>query len=112
MSTTSYGCKRIIGMPGDLVCAVSPGKQEKDLHTVDGDFGTFKDEMFRVPEGHCWLAGDNLEWSRDSRLIGPVPLALVKGKVMAVLFPFSAWKWLGNGGLEDLKEGEPEWVAG
>ncbi len=35
-----------------------------------------------VPEGHMWVQGDNLVLSRDSREYGPVPLALVKGRVV------------------------------
>ena len=105
------GCKRIIGMPGDLVCVVSPGKKDEDLDKEGGDFATFKDEMFRVPEGHCWITGDNLDWSRDSRLTGPVPLALIEGKVRAVLWPPPAWKFFGKG-LKDPEAGEPDWTTG
>jgi inner membrane protease subunit 1 len=35
----------------------------------------------QVPNGHVWLQGDNQYVSRDSREYGPVPAALVKGKV-------------------------------
>ncbi|KAI5251919.1 hypothetical protein E4T42_03814 [Aureobasidium subglaciale] len=62
--------KRVIGMPGDFVLRDTPGK---------GD-GT----MIQVPLGHCWTVGDNLSASRDSRMYGPVPLALIKGKVVAI----------------------------
>ncbi|KEQ73775.1 LexA/Signal peptidase, partial [Aureobasidium namibiae CBS 147.97] len=62
--------KRVIGMPGDFVLRDTPSK---------GD-GT----MIQVPVGHCWTVGDNLAASRDSRMYGPVPLALVKGKVVAI----------------------------
>lgn len=37
----------------------------------------------QVPKGHCYIVGDNLPWSRDSRDFGPIPLALIKGKVIA-----------------------------
>ncbi|KAK3351624.1 peptidase S24/S26A/S26B/S26C, partial [Neurospora tetraspora] len=60
------GVKRIMGMPGDYVLVDTP---------VPGG-GT-------VPEGHCWVVGDNLTASRDSRTFGPVPLALIRGKVFA-----------------------------
>lgn len=62
--------KRIIGMPGDFVLRDTPGKGEG--------------LMVQVPKGHCWVVGDNLPWSRDSRMYGPIPLGLVKGKVLVV----------------------------
>ncbi len=37
----------------------------------------------QVPKGHCYIVGDNLPWSRDSRDFGPIPLGLIKGKVIA-----------------------------
>jgi Signal peptidase, peptidase S26 len=37
----------------------------------------------QVPRGHVWLQGDNLLLSRDSREYGPVPLALLRGRVIA-----------------------------
>jgi len=44
-----------------------------------------------VPQGHCYVVGDNLKYSRDSRMFGPLPLALIKGRVIA-RFSFS-WPW-------------------
>lgn len=67
--------KRIVAMPGDFVLRDTPGRGEW---------------VVQVPEGHCWVAGDNLEWSRDSRHFGPLPLALLKGKV---LFKISTQGW-------------------
>lgn len=40
-----------------------------------------------VPEGHVWLEGDNAAQSTDSREYGPVPKALVRGKVIARCWP-------------------------
>jgi len=71
--------KRIVAMPGDFVL--------RDTPRSDGGGGAW---LVQVPEGHCWVAGDNLEWSRDSRHFGPLPLALVKGKV---LFKISTRSW-------------------
>lgn len=50
-----------------------------------------------MPEGHCWVIGDNLPLSRDSRQFGPMPMALIKGKVIAKVLPWSERKWIENG---------------
>ncbi|KAG4026417.1 hypothetical protein MFRU_041g00610 [Monilinia fructicola] len=81
--------KRVLGLEGDCVMIGTPGS---------GD-----DQMIRIPEGHCWLVGDNLEWSRDSRMFGPVPMALIKGKIIAKVLPWSESKWFENG-LQPLVE--------
>lgn len=70
------GVKRVIGMPGDYVLLNSPGSKN--------------DDMMQVPQGHCYIVGDNLPWSRDSRDYGPLPLALVHGKVIAKI-EFNGW---------------------
>jgi inner membrane protease subunit 1 len=45
----------------------------------------------QVPPGHVWLEGDNLIVSRDSREYGPVPLALVRGRAVAQIWPEVKW---------------------
>ncbi|CAN6670980.1 mitochondrial inner membrane protease subunit 1 [Trichomonascus vanleenenianus] len=62
-------CKRITGMPGDIVL-------------VDPSAGDY-DRFIQVPEGHCWVTGDNLPESLDSRSYGPLPMGLIKGKIIA-----------------------------
>ncbi len=54
------------------------------------------DLEMQVPKGHCWIVGDNLVASRDSRDFGPVPLGLIRGKVIATVRPFSEIKWITN----------------
>lgn len=97
-------------MPGDPISIYTPGKRESDLESEEDGFAEVKEEMIRVPEGHCWVAGDNLDWSRDSRVFGPVPLALVKGKVVALLWPWREARWFGNG-LTHVIDEEKEWVV-
>eukprot|EP00878_Enallax_costatus_P006487 GHUV01006801.1.p1 GENE.GHUV01006801.1~~GHUV01006801.1.p1 ORF type:complete len:156 (+),score=26.43 GHUV01006801.1:745-1212(+) len=65
--------KRITAMEGQTVVFFKPG----DPSPVP----------VKVPPGHVWLQGDNLTCSRDSREYGPVPLALLKGRVVAQLYP-------------------------
>ncbi|RAH56274.1 mitochondrial inner membrane protease subunit 1 [Aspergillus piperis CBS 112811] len=80
------GAKRVIGLPGDFVCRDLPFSRE-----VGGE-----GEMIRVPEGHVYLAGDNLPWSRDSRNYGPIPMALINGKIIARLWPLNKIEWVKN----------------
>ncbi|KAI0715252.1 peptidase S24/S26A/S26B/S26C [Earliella scabrosa] len=68
-------CKRITGMPGDIVCADPTGTYAPSTEHVV------------VPKNHIWVTGDNLAWSRDSRTYGPIPLGLVKGRVYARVLP-------------------------
>jgi len=42
------------------------------------------------------LIGDNLPESRDSRTFGPLPLALIKGKIVAKLGGVEMFSWIEN----------------
>lgn len=64
-------CKRVLGLPGDVVC-VDP----------TGDMAPSTEHVV-VPQGHLWMSGDNAKLSRDSREYGPVSMALVKGRQVA-----------------------------
>ncbi|KAI6809113.1 hypothetical protein KC367_g7677 [Hortaea werneckii] len=82
------GVKRVVGLSGDFVEvkeAVVEEVEEEDggRRKVVGS----RPRCLQVPQGHCWVVGDNLAWSRDSRIFGPLPLALVTGKVIA------KWSW-------------------
>lgn len=113
MLPNTDGAKRVIGMPGDFVAVVTPGKREDDMGKRDseGEWAVVREKMVQVPEGHCWLAGDNLDWSRDSRLFGPVPLGLVKAKVLAVWWPLRDAKWVGGDrDVLEVRDGGHEWV--
>lgn len=61
-------CKRLIGLPGDTIC-------------IDPTTPTTKHVL--IPPGHVWLQGDNFMNSRDSRMYGPVPMGLLRARVIA-----------------------------
>lgn len=62
--------KRIIALPGDWI-----GTTHKAF------------DVLKIPEGHCWVEGDNSASSLDSRSIGPIPLGLVQGRVTHIVWP-------------------------
>jgi inner membrane protease subunit 1 len=64
-------CKRILGVPGDTICVDPTGEKAPSTEHVI------------IPAGHFWVGGDNAAWSRDSRDYGPIPIALIKGRLVA-----------------------------
>ncbi|TEB39181.1 signal peptidase I family protein [Coprinellus micaceus] len=78
LDSTRTICKRVVGLPGDIVCVDPTGQAAPSTEHV------------KIPRGHIWIAGDNADASRDSRTYGPVPIGLVQGKLRARLWPFPA----------------------
>ncbi|KAJ1270070.1 hypothetical protein BS78_06G026500 [Paspalum vaginatum] len=78
---------------GDVVLFRSPVNHRelvvKRLIALPGDWIQIpeKEEIRQIPQGHCWLEGDNAAVSLDSRLYGPVPLGLLQGRVTHVVWP-------------------------
>jgi inner membrane protease subunit 1 len=91
-------CKRVVGLPGDLV-SLQPTPSLHGLgitlpFVLDDDPDDFRLEraghggtLTIVPRGHVWLQGDNVGKSVDSRTFGPVPVGLVRGRVLCKLWP-------------------------
>lgn len=63
--------KRIVALPGDWVVS----QEDPTLITM-------------IPPGRVWLEGDN-RWTSvdDSRTHGPIPMALLHGRVSAIVWP-------------------------
>ena len=90
---TSTVCKRVVGLPGDVVKYKRlPGMPElretRPAHSRDGGRKS-RECIQQVPRGQVWLQGDNSADSCDSRYYGPVPMALVRGIVFVKLWPFT-----------------------
>ncbi|PWN43902.1 LexA/Signal peptidase [Ceraceosorus guamensis] len=105
-------CKRIIGLPGDTVL-VEPRSIKQSSSNASLLLLLLSKEIasspshpppsppppppppppqyVTIPAGHVWLAGDNTSSSSDSRYYGPVPIALIKGSVVARAFPSPKW---------------------
>ena len=50
--------------------------------------------LVHVPPGKCWVESDNHDAHHDSRDFGPIPAALLEGKVVAVVWPPSRARWI------------------
>lgn len=79
-------CKRITGMPGDVILVdPSTGAQfdrlPSDTDEIDED-ESFK-TYIKIPKGHVWVTGDNLSHSLDSRTYNSLPMGLIRGKIVA-----------------------------
>lgn len=60
---------------------------ERETVTLYPDAQHANVRLIEVPKGHIWLQGDNPTQSLDSRTYGPVPTALVKGRVLFQVWP-------------------------
>ena len=74
-------CKRVIGLEGDIVSLDPSGTKSN----------RGREDWVKVPKGYLWVTGDNLSNSNDSRDYGPVPLGLVRGKIVARIWPNARW---------------------
>ncbi|XP_027343871.1 mitochondrial inner membrane protease subunit 1 [Abrus precatorius] len=92
---------------GDLVLVRSPVNPNRSITkrvvAVEGDTVTYFDpshvdatQIAVVPKGHVWIQGDNVYASLDSRHFGPVPYALIEGKVFLRVWPFDSFGLLGQ----------------
>lgn len=86
-------CKRVLGKEGDHIQVPKAGNFGGEL-------------VVKVPKGHVWLQGDNANNSTDSRDYGPVPYALLKGKVFLKVWPPREAGWVRNESWRHVPVGE------
>lgn len=109
-------CKRIVGLPGDCILidprtpepSSSEYLVESSADTSDPNDASAAIAINRgqsptmaaadsgqgyitVPPGYVFLCGDNLNNSTDSRQYGPVPMGLIRGKILAKCWPQQRW---------------------
>jgi signal peptidase I len=85
----AYVCKRIHALPGDPVPRDS--RFDRSGASGTGAVGSYAGAggaaVNVVPPDAVWLLGDNQRNSIDSRHYGPVPLALITGRVIFRVHP-------------------------
>jgi len=86
---------------GDIVVFVSPKDPSdyviKRVIAQEGDvLNSYRYEKpyVLIPEGHCWVEGDNWDNSVDSNRYGPIPKGLVFGVATHVIWPPHKWQRL------------------
>ena len=91
--------KRVIAVPGDRISiydgAIYLNGQKLDESAYwDGYIEDSDMPEVTVPERSLFVVGDNRNHSGDSRHVGFIPYCQVKGKVRAVMTPFSQARWI------------------
>ena len=90
--TSKLYVKRIIGLPGETVEVKSgtvyingePLREDYLTRHDDFDFGPYE-----IGEDELLVMGDNRPVSLDGRILGPIPVDYLYGRVMFVVYPFS-----------------------
>ena len=88
--------KRIVALEGDRV-EIKDGTVYVNKKRLDDSFLTEKYTPaytqeysdLVVPKGCVFVLGDNRTNSKDSRMMGPIPVDRVMGKTFVRLFPFN-----------------------
>ena len=92
--------KRVIGLPGETIQVINrkvhingkPLNDEEYAYHASSRFvrGLDNHGPMKIPENSYFMMGDNRENSSDSRVWGPVPFELMKGKAFMIY-----WSWNG-----------------
>lgn len=95
-------CKRVLGLPGDIVVA-PPTRLRKSRNREPN----YQPGLLIIPDGHIWIEGDNTMNSADSRYYGPVPAALIIGRVVCRIWPLRGSAMLHRSAPPKPPEGAP-----
>ena len=85
--------KRVIGLPGEQI-EIKNGVVYIDGSPLDEPYvkGTTSSlSRMEVPEGYCFVMGDNRQASSDSRSWGAIPEDSIIGRVWLLYWPLSDW---------------------
>jgi inner membrane protease subunit 1 len=93
-------CKRVLGLPGDVVLRPPPSRRSRRSAPP-------RENLYVVPDGHCWIEGDNSLNSSDSRVYGAVPAALIVGRVLCRVWPLRGDALMERGARPTMPPGRP-----
>jgi len=80
-----------------VTCVRCPYNKNKKLIkrvvALEGDhiWSRAEHRLTYIPLGHCWVEGDEGDKSTDSNQLGPIPQALIEGRVGFIIWPWKRW---------------------
>lgn len=97
--TNAEYLKRVVGLPGESVeikngLVYIDGEPLSEPYILDSPNYTMK--KLEVPQGYCFVLGDNRNNSNDSHIWGPLPQGNIIGKVWLSVWPPSDWGIIHN----------------
>ncbi|TDG41787.1 hypothetical protein AWZ03_011802 [Drosophila navojoa] len=87
VNASQYICKRIVAVSGEKITTLKPTPIEAE--TAPRQPTEVKMVTDYVPHGCVWIEGDNKSNSSDSRYYGPIPLGLIRSRVVCRIWPLS-----------------------
>jgi signal peptidase I len=106
-------CKRVCGLPGDIVTKPGPPRRMMMMPTSSNQIQQQQHQRLQrrrssallvIPDGFIWLEGDNPSNSSDSRNYGPVPASMIVGRVLCRVWPLRGNALMERGDRPDVEE--------
>ncbi|KAH8396381.1 hypothetical protein KR222_009531 [Zaprionus bogoriensis] len=87
VNASQFICKRIVAVSGEKITTLKPHPLEAESASKPPTEMSMVTDY--VPHGCVWIEGDNKGNSSDSRYYGPIPLGLIRSRVICRIWPLS-----------------------
>ncbi|KAH8306558.1 hypothetical protein KR018_011973 [Drosophila ironensis] len=89
INASQFICKRIVAVSGDQVLTQQPHPIEAECSLESNRRKPVMAKDY-VPRGYVWIEGDNKANSSDSRYYGPIPVGLIRSRVLGRIWPLGS----------------------